>query len=406
MPRFVYSAKDSSKKMVEGSLVAGSEGEVVEKLGQMGCFPIAIRIQETPLSTHKTSLFYGLLTRVRRRDIYIFMRQLSDLIESGVAITRALHIIMGQTENPHLRKIVADLGSQIRGGASFSEALAHYPKVFPPLIVSMVKSGEVGGMLTGVLAKLADFGEYEEEMLAKVRSALAYPALILFVGIGTIFVLLAFVVPKLVLLFEEVGQILPLPTRILIQVSRMFAGYWWLVLAMVIVGVGVLKRVSHSKEGRLALDRIKLRLPIWGSLIRKVEIARLARSLGMLLSHGVPILQAVELVTHTVFNRELRRGYERIVEQLEGGMGLSQAMRNGEVFPELVINMVTVGEEGGTLDRSLLKIGEAYERERDRAMKLMASLIEPIMILVMGLIVGLIVISMLLPIFQIDLLAR
>ncbi len=334
------------------------------------------------------------------------MRQLSDLLEAGLTLFGALQIIRDQTENPHLREIVAGLGSHIREGTSFSEALAHHPKVFPPLFVSMVRSGEVGGLLPRVLARLADFGEEEEELAAKVRSAMAYPALIFFVGIGTIFILLTFVIPKLVSLFEEVGQALPLPTRILIGVSQVLASTWWLLLAIVIIGIFLIRQVAHSQQGRFVLDRIKLNLPVWGPLIRKVETARFARSLGMLLGHGVAILQAVEVVTQTMVNEELRRGVERIRGQLEGGTSLSQAMRDSQVFPPFVINMVAVGEESGTLDRSLLKIAEAYERQADRAMKLMASLIEPVMILVMGLIVGFIVISMLLPIFQIDLLAR
>ncbi len=406
MPRFVYSAKDSNKRMVEGSLMAESEGDALEKLAQMGCFPISLRKEEAPLLKQEAPFPYRPFTRVRRRDICLFMRQLSDLLEAGLTLFRAIRIIGEQTENPALQKIVADLGGRIREGTSFSDALADHPKIFPSLFVSMVRSGEVGGMLPAVLAKLADFGEEEEELHAKVRSALAYPTLIFFVGIGTIFVLLTFAIPKLVSLFEEVGQVLPLPTRILIAVSEALVSYGWFLLAIIIVGIFILRRVAHSKEGRLALDRIKLHLPIWGPLIQKVETARFARSLGMLLSHGVAILQAVEVVTQTMVNEVLKRGLGKIREQLEGGTSLSQAMRDSQLFPAFVINMVAVGEEGGTLDRSLLKIGEAYDRQADRAMKLMASLIEPVMILVMGLVVGFIVISMLLPIFQIDLLAH
>lgn len=407
MPRFVYSAKDSNKRMVQGTLIAESEVDAIEKLGQMACFPISLRIEEEALpSPPPTSLRYRFFTRVRRRDVCFLMRQLSDLLEAGLTLLRALQIIRDQSENSRLREIVADLGGHIRGGKSFSEALAHHPKIFPSLFVSMVRSGEVGGLLPRVLARLADFGEQEEELYAKVRSALAYPGLILFVGIGTIIVLLTFVIPKLVSLFEEVGQALPLPTRILIEVSQGFARYWWLLLATALLGIFLIRRVAHSQEGRWAMDRIKLHLPIWGPLIQKVETARLARSLGMLLGHGVAILQAVEVVTQTMGNEVLRRGVDQIRGELEGGVSLSQAMRDTQVFDPFVINMAAVGEESGTLDRSLLKIAEAYERQADRVMKLIASLIEPVMILGMGLIVGFIVISMLLPIFQIDLLAR
>ncbi len=406
MPRFVYSAKDGNKRMVEGTLFAETEGEALEKLGQMGCFPIALRKEEGAVSAPEPSLGSRLFTRVRRRDISTLMRQMADLLEAGVTLVSALQILSEQTENPRLCAIVADLSTDIRKGTSFSDALARYPNIFPPLFSSMIRSGEVSGLLPEVLGKLADFGEQEEELRTKVRSAMAYPSLIFLVGIGTIFVLLTFVIPKLVSLFEEVGQTLPLPTRILIVVSRALAGYWWAILGIALVAVMLFRRFAASKEGRVTVDRIKLHLPIWGTLIQKVETARFARSLGMLLGHGVAILQAVEVVTQTMSNEVMRRGVSRIREQLEEGTGLSRAMRETRVFPPFVVNMVAVGEEGGTLDRSLLKIGETYERQADRTMTLIASMVEPVIILVMGLLVGFIVISMLLPIFQIDLLAR
>lgn len=406
MPRFVYTAKDGNKQVVKGSLTAESEREAVEKLDRMGCFPVSLQEEDIPPATDERPQTYRFFTRIQKRDVSLFMRQLADLIEAGLTLNSALYIISRQTENPQLGKIVADLGTTLREGASFSEALAHYPKIFSPLFVNMIKSGEVGGVLAEVLAKLSDFSEAEEELRAKVRFALAYPALILFVGIATIVVLLTFVIPKMVSLFQEVGQVLPLPTRILIELSRMVVNYGWFLLAMVIVGAGLLRQLARSQEGRLAMDRMKLRFPIWGPLIIKVETARFARSLGLLLKHGVAILQAVEVVTQNMVNEVMKSGMRKIREQLEGGVSLSHAMREYPVFPVFVTNMVAVGEEGGTLDRSLLKIGEAYEREADRTMKLMASLIEPVMILVMGLVVGFIVVSMLLPIFQIDILSR
>ena len=406
MPRFAYSAKDSSMKVVEGNLDAASEGEAVEKLSRMGYFPLSLRKEETSQAVSKSSLSFKLFSRIRRRDLSLFLRQLADLLEGGLTLAGAIQVISGQMENPRLQQIVEDIGAQIREGASFSDALAHYPKVFSPLIVSMVKSGEMGGMLPVVLAKLADFGEAEEELYSKVRSAMAYPALILFVGISTIFILLAFVIPKLVSLFQEVGQVLPLPTKILIQVSDLIVSYGWILLMMIVAGVFMGRRMADTQEGKFVLDRIKLRLPIWGSLIRRVETARFARSLGMLLSHGVAILRAVEVVAQAAGNEVMRRGLRQITEQLESGTSLSHGMRESGVFENFVIHMVAVGEEGGTLDRSLIKIGEAYERQADRTMKVMTSLLEPVMILVMGLIVGFIVISMLLPIFEINLLAR
>lgn len=391
---------------MEGSLEAETEQEALAKLSQMGYFPLSIQREETSPQGQAAPRSFRLFTRIRRRDITLFTRQLADLLESGLPLMRTLDVLREQMENPRLQEVLADLASQIRDGRSLSDALAIYPRVFSPLYVSMVRSGEVGGMLGEVLARLADFAEKEEELHVKMRSALAYPILILLVGMGTIAVLLMFVVPKLVLLFQEVGQILPLPTRVLIGLSQWFVSYWWLVVSIAGLGVFLVRRGGLSQGARLAIDRIKLRLPVCGSLIKKVEIARFARSLATLLSHGVPILQGMQVVVQAAGNELLRGELQQIGEQLKGGDSLSQGMRRGRIFPALVTHMVAVGEEAGSLDRSLFKIADTYEREADRAMKLMTSLVEPVMILIMGSLVGFIVIAMLLPIFEIDLLAR
>jgi len=406
MRKFLYKAKDSRKKMMEGVLEAETEQEALAKLGQLGYFPLSIKRDETPSPSQASPRSLGFFSRVPRRDITFFTRQLADLLESGLPLMRALDVLREQMENRRLQEILSDLVSHVRDGKSFSDALAFYPRVFSNLYVSMVRSGEVGGMLSEVLARLADFAEKEEEMHAKVRAALAYPLLILLVGIGTVAVLLIFVVPKLVSLFQDVGQILPLPTRILVEVSGWLASYWWVALSIGASAVFLLKRGGLSQGSRLVIDGIKLRLPIWGSLIKKVEIASFARSLATLLSHGVPILQAMQVVIQATKNELLKEEFKRIGEQLKGGTTFSQEIRRGRIFPALVTNMVAVGEEAGTLDRSLFKIADTYERDADRAMKLMTSLVEPVMILVMGSLVGFIVISMLMPIFQIDLLAR
>lgn len=406
MQKFLYKARDSRRRMMEGSLKAETEQEALAKLSQMGYFPLSIQREETSPQGQAAPRSFRLFTRIRRRDITLFTRQLADLLESGLPLMRTLDVLREQMENPRLQEVLADLASQVRDGRSLSDALAIYPRVFSPLYVSMVRSGEVGGMLGEVLARLADFAEKEEELHVKMRSALAYPILILLVGMGTIAVLLIFVVPKLVLLFQEVGQILPLPTRVLIGLSQWFVSYWWLVVSIAGLGVFLVRRGGLSQGARLAIDRIKLRLPVCGSLIKKVEIARFARSLATLLSHGVPILQGMQVVVQATGNELLRGELQQIGEQLKGGDSLSQGMRRGRIFPALVTHMVAVGEEAGSLDRSLFKIADTYEREADRAMKLMTSLVEPVMILIMGSLVGFIVIAMLLPIFEIDLLAR
>ena len=406
MQKFLYKAKDGRKQVMQGILEAETERGALSKLSQMGYFPLSIQKEEAGPQRQASSRSFSIFTGIRRRDITFFTRQLSDLLEAGLTLMRALNVIQDQTENPRLQEILGDIVSHVRDGKSFSDALAVYPKVFPPIYVSMVRSGEVGGILGGVLARLADFSEKEEELQGKVRAAMAYPALICLVGMGTVAVLLIFVVPKLVLLFQDVGQVLPLPTQILIAVSNGVAKYWWGALLIAALGGFLGRRQSLPQGARLAIDRIKLRFPVWGSLIKKVEIARFARSLATLLSHGVPILQAMQSVYQATGNEMLKGELQKIGDQLRGGTTLSQGMRLSRIFPNLVINMVSVGEEAGSLDRSLIKIADTYEREADRAMKMMTALVEPVMILVMGSVVGFIVVSMLLPIFQIDILAR
>lgn len=406
MRKFLYKARDRDRQMVQGSLEAETEQEALAKLGEMGHFPLSIDREDTVAPARPLPHAAGLLTKMRRRDVILFTRQLADLLESGLTLMRALDVSREQTEHPRVREVLTEVASRVRDGKSFSEALAIYPRIFSPLYVSMVRSGEVGGILGGVLARLADISEKDDEVYVKVRSALVYPALILLVGMGTVAVLLIVVIPKLVSLFEEVGQVLPLPTRILMAVSGWLASYWWLVGLVGVGGAFLVSRGARSPARRLAIDRTKLHLPVWGALIKKVEIARFARTLATLLSHGIPILPALQVVVQATGNELLRGELQTIGEQLRGGATLSHGMRRGRLFPAAVTHMVAVGEESGALDRSLFKIAERYEREADRAVKLMTSLVEPLMILIVGAVVGFVVISMMLPIFQLDLLAR
>jgi type II secretion system protein F len=406
MRTFLYKARDRDRRMVEGNLQAETEPEALAKLGEMGYFPLSIEREETLAPRPPRPGALGLRRRIRRRDVTLFTRQLADLLESGLTLMRALDVLREQMEHPRVREVLADIAAQVREGRSFSESLAPHPRVFSPLYRSLVRSGEVGGTLADVLARLADMSEKDDEVYVKMRSALAYPILILLVGMGTVAALLIVVIPKLVSLFQEVGQTLPLPTRILIELSEWLASSWWLVLLVAGGGALLVRRGTRSPEGRLALDRAKLHLPVWGALIKKIELARFARTLATLLSHGVPILPAMQVVVQVTGNELLRGELQHIGEQLKGGATLSQGMRRGRLFPTLVIHMVAVGEEAGALERSLFKIANTYEREADRAIRLMTSLVEPLMILIVGGVVGFIVISMLLPIFQIDLLAR
>ncbi len=405
MPRFVYKAKSNPKDIVEGAIEAENQDNAVTKLQQLGYFPISV-YQEGMKSEKSADFSLGFFKKVKAKDTGIFTRQLSDLLDSGLTILRALDVLHNQTENLNLKEIIQDLHNYVRDGGSFSEALSRHPKIFSNLYINMVKSGEVGGMLDAVLNRLADFAEKEEDVQGKIRASLAYPILLALLGTITIFVLLTFVIPRLVSMFTDIGQVLPLPTRILISVSGFFAGYWWLILAVIIIIVFSVRRRGRSREGRYALDLFKLNFPVLGDFIGKTEIARFGRTLGTLLGNGVSIIQSLDAVAEVAGNEVLRREVERMRKEVVEGSTLTKAIAKSRYFPEFVTNMIAVGEEGGQLEKSLFKVADSYERESDKTVKLMTTLLEPIMILVMGSIVGFIVISMLLPIFQINLAVR
>ncbi len=390
--------------MIEGHIEAETEYTAISKLSQMGYYPIKVEKENAEFAQRgfNPSFFMG---RVRVRDMAVFTHQLSDLLGSGLTLLNALGVLYEQTENRHLRAVVQDVMAQVRDGNPLSSALSRHPKVFSRLFTSMIHAGEIGGVLEEVLKRLSAFYEKEEETRAKIQTAMAYPILVAVVGAFTVFVLLSFVVPKLAAIFSEFGQILPLPTRILIKVSNFFAEFWWLILAFAALLIFLVVRINKTKEGKLRFDRFLLSIPVAGEFIKKVEIGRLTKSLATLLDNGVPILQSIEVVGDAVTNEVIKRELDRIGGEIKDGAPFSAAIKSSKYFPIFVLNMISVGEETGALEDALQKVGDSYERDADRSVKIITSLIEPLMILGMGAVVAFIVVAMLLPIFQIDLMA-
>jgi type II secretory pathway component PulF len=402
MPRYIYTAKSHPQKIIRGDIEAESEQDAINKLTKIGCFPISIRIED--ISLYRQDIWH--FRKAHNKDIVLISRQLTGLIESGVNILNSLTIISRQASNKYLRAVLFDIISKIKDGKSFSESLSAHPQLFSNLYISMIRSGEAGGSLELTLKRLADFLEKEEEFKNSLRSALTYPAFVFIVGVMTVIVLLGFVIPRLVAMFKDMGQILPLPTRILINVSAFLRGYWWLVIAIIFIAVFLLKRTAKKPQGRIQLDRLKLKLPVWGEIVLKTEIARLMRTLSLLLSSGIPIVYALDISASTVGNQILRLEAGKFKGQISGGASFSKCLRDSAFFPTFVTNIVTVGEESGSLEKSLWRIADDYEIEVDRTLKVLTRLLEPAIILAMGLIVGFIVLSMLLPIFQINLIVR
>ena len=332
-------------------------------------------------------------------------RQFSNLIEAGLTISEALKILIQQTTNPALKSIINSISDQIKDGATLSEAFSRYPKQFSQFYCAVVRAGELSGALETVLSRLADFGEQEEKIRSDIIASLAYPALIASVGLLTIYALLSFVVPKITSMFEEMGQALPLATQILIGVSAVFHGYWWLMLLAGATLFFIFKRVKSAEE-KLFWDKLMLRVPVVGAIIQKSEMAHFVRTLSLLFESGVAILVALEAVSNTVMNHAIKSEIKKIAQDIKDGVSLSAAMKKSFYFPAYVANIISVGEEAGTLEKSLKRIAVSYEQEISRLMRTLTSLLEPVMILIMGLIVAFIVVSMLLPIFQINLMAR
>lgn len=406
MAKFHYKAKNGPQEIVEGSIESDSHESALAKITQLGLFPIELIEERPPAKKTSGGLSFNFFKKVSNSDLSLFTRQLADLLNSGITLLRALEIIQNQTKNNFLKSAVSDVHNFVRDGATFSDSLSRYPKIFSKLYVSLVKSGEVSASLDAVLNRLADFSDAEEETRSKVRASMAYPLLIAFVGGATIFILITFVVPRLVEMFVELSQALPLPTRILINTSNFFARFWWLIIIVIVLVFTILKRSEKNKDVKFALDNFKLKILFFGDLMTKVEIARFARTLATLLANGVIISQALAIVSEVAVNEVLRKDIERMRKDVINGSSLTATLSGSAFFPEVVRNMVAVGEETGSLEKSLFKIADSYERQADRQVKIITSLLEPIMIVVIGSIVGFIVISMLLPIFQMNLLVR
>ena len=399
MPKFVYRAKGGPQQMLEGVIEADSEEAAIRQLDRLGYYPLSL--EETKASSSQlTSL--SLRKKVTQRDLTLFTRQLSDLLGSGVPLVGSLDILFRQTENEPLCRIVEDVQGFVKDGGTFSQGLSRHPNIFSSLYVSLVEAGEVGGALEGVLARLADFGEKEEEIRTKVAQALAYPLLICFVGAVTVLFLLTFVIPKIVGLFQDIQTDLPLPTRILMTLSNFLSSFWWLLGIFVFFAVLLVKRGKTLPGGALFLDQAKLRIFLLGDLIRKSEIARFGRTLGTLVANGIPVLHALEVVSKTVENQVLRGEVDAAWKAVREGSSLAESLSRKSHFPPFVTNMIAVGEESGSLEKSLFKVADAYDREVDRTTKQITTLLEPLMILLVALLVGFIVVSMLLPIFQLQ----
>lgn len=402
MASYSYKAATMDGKLVEGIMEAPDNGTVSIRLQEMGLLPIRVGPGEQKSILTRQISWPWKKKKVRKKDLLVFTHELHTLVRSGIPLDRSLAVLGKLAESAALAEVIQNVLKAVKGGKSFSEALGEYPDVFPKVYVNMVHAGEVGGVLEEILGRLSVFLETAENLRSYVVGALIYPALLSAVAVVSVSIMMFFVVPRFVGVFRDIGVPLPLPMTILHRLSGVFTGYWWLLLTAIILTAVYLRRLRTSPDGRLKWDRWLLRLPLWGPVVRKVEVARFSRTLGTLLHSGVPLLQGMNIVREILSNQGIAVTIEPIRNGIKKGEGIAQPMKQSGVFPPLAMHLIEVGEESGKLDTMLIQVADVYDVEVRNAIKNLISFFEPALILTMGLIIGTVVVSMLLAIFSIN----
>ncbi|MDP8253816.1 MAG: type II secretion system F family protein [Candidatus Kaelpia aquatica] len=397
MKTFHYKARNQSGELIEDKLNADSQHQAIEELTKKGFYILSLHAAEEAAGA------FLIRRKPKIKDVAWFTVRLSELVSSGVPILRALGLLENQFANKPLGKIIADLVLRIRDGASFSESIDSLG-VFPPILSALVAAGEAGGNIDSVLNEAANIFDKELDLKNKVKSAMFYPALVFTMGILTVFFLLSFVIPKISGIFQDLGQALPLITRIVVAISGIFAKFWWLFAILGIAEYVVFKKYTKSGEGKLLWDEFKLKIPIISKIWIQREIILFSRSLGLLVKSGVSLVEALDLTKSVVSISRYKVGIEKLKIDLKEGASLSYGIR--DFLPPDVAGMISVGEESGNLDNALLNIARNYEKELDYNLKVTTQLIEPLMILFVGCIVGVIIIAVLLPIFQLNMIIK
>lgn len=400
MGAYRYKATTTGGKTVEGAIEGKDERAVVQSLHQLGYIPIRIFSTEEKKDGFSVSSFFP--QRVGMKHLVVFTQELSTLIAAGLPIDRSLNILSSLTENVKLRAVVKDVLTRLEGGSSLAEALENHPRIFPKLYSNMVRAGESGGFLEVILSRLAKYLQSTKELRDYLVSVMIYPLILSIVSGGVIIILLTFVIPRFAKMFADMGQALPLPTQIMMAISHIIKGYWWVGVGAIALAYWGFRMYIQTEENRWRWDRAKLGWFVIGEIIKKVEVARFTRTLGTLLQSGVPILPALNLVREISQNLAISRSIAYIHDRLREGKGISKSLEETKVFPPLAIHMIGVGEETGKLDEMLNKVADAYEESVQNSVKRFVSLMEPMIILLMGAVVGFIVISMLLAIFSMN----
>lgn len=395
---YSYRVRDRQGKIITGKLEADNEAAVSQRLREMGYFVIGVEEERIPITKREIRI---LKPKVKPKDITVFTRQFATMINAGLPLVKCLSILSEQTESPVLTEVITDVQHEVEMGRSLSDALSKHPNIFKDLYTSMVKAGEIGGVLDDVLLRIATTLEGEDEIRRRIKSAMTYPAAMFAISILLLFVMLIFVVPIFEKMFRDMGAQLPFLTRIIVGISHFLASWKGaILLVLVIVGAVFLRRWLRTPAGRRKLDSLKLRLPVFGPLFHKMALSRFSRTLGTLVASGVPILQALEITSNTVGNMLVAEAVDNVRTGVKEGESIARPLGQSPLFPPMVTQMLAIGEETGALDTMLNKVSDFYDSEVAATVEALTSLLEPMLIVFLGVVVGTIVVSLYMPIFS------
>ena len=401
MPLYRYKAAGPDGDILEGEVEARDQTGAAERLQSMGYIPVRIDEMGAAAVAGRWRGGFG-SRRISQDDVAVFTRGIATLLRAGLPLDRALELSINLAESEHVAELLTQIRNDVRGGASLFSALESHPGVFSRFYLNMIRAGEAGGALDVVLARLTEFMERSRELKETVRSALIYPTILIGVSVLSVAVLLIFVVPQFSQMFEESGRALPLPTQIVIELGQFLQEDWWLILLIALAGYVLWGQQMHNPVSRYRWDARFLSMPLFGDLVAKLEVARFSRTLGTLLNNGVSLLSAMAIVKETLGNSFMAEKLDDVVESLRGGAGLGRPLLDAGVFPRMAVHMVLVGEETGRLSEMLNQVADVYDREVSLAVKRMLGLMEPVLILGLGLVIGGIIMSILVAILSVN----
>jgi len=394
MAVFVFSGRTRGGQTITGEMEATNREAVVARLRSQQVIATAVRTKPKDITIP------GLGAKVTDKDIVVFTRQFATMIDAGLPLVQCLEILASQQDNKTLKKTLTEIRQSVEGGSTFAAALKQHPKIFTSLYANMVEAGEAGGILDTILNRLAQYMEKAMALKKKVKSAMIYPSTIITVAVAVVIFLLIFVIPTFKAMFEGFGAALPLPTQIVLELSRLVIAYFWVGIAAIVGVIVAIRWWYGTSSGRTNIDRLLLRMPIIGMLIRKVAVAKFTRTLGTLISSGVAILDGLDITARTAGNKIVEMAVLRTRASIAEGKTIAEPLRESGVFPPMVVQMIAVGEQTGALDAMLGKIADFYDEEVDTAVANLTSLLEPVLMVFLGIVIGGVVIAMYLPIFK------